>query len=311
MALGALGQVHISVTDIDASVAFYRDVLGMTHLFTVPGQSMAFFQSGDVRLYLGVPTSPEYRSQCVLYFNVDDLDAEVARLEGLGVDDAGAAAPGAPRRQRRAVDERPDRPGRAPRHHDADPARELKSFAAHTCGIVRLPIVIDAAVRVVYRKYDGSLHWHQTMNRLGEDTHGVWLGAPAGVIARKGEHGPPVVSEHAHVMLFAPDAWWTASFNAAPHVTEIYVDVTTPPVWTDPGEVTMVDLDLDVLRRRADHSVVIVDQDEFAEHQIRYAYPTGHHRRRREGGRLAARASSGTARSRSPPTTGRWLAMVS
>ena len=50
MALGALGQVHISVTDVEASVAFYRDVLGMTHLFTVPGQPMAFFQSGEVRL---------------------------------------------------------------------------------------------------------------------------------------------------------------------------------------------------------------------------------------------------------------------
>jgi predicted enzyme related to lactoylglutathione lyase len=85
MAVGALGQVHISVTDVEVSVAFYRDVLGMQHLFTVPGQAMAFFQSGGVRLYLGVPTSPEYRSRCVLYFNVDDLDAEVARLEGEGV----------------------------------------------------------------------------------------------------------------------------------------------------------------------------------------------------------------------------------
>jgi predicted enzyme related to lactoylglutathione lyase len=85
MALGALGQVHISVTDVEASVAFYRDVLGMTHLFTVQGQPMAFFQSGDVRLYLGVPTGPEHTSKCVLYFTVDDIDAEVARLEGLGV----------------------------------------------------------------------------------------------------------------------------------------------------------------------------------------------------------------------------------
>jgi predicted enzyme related to lactoylglutathione lyase len=85
MALGALGQVHISVTDVEASVAFYRDVLGMTHLFTVQGQPMAFFQAGDVRLYLGVPTSPEYTSKCVLYFTVDDIDAEVDRLGGLGV----------------------------------------------------------------------------------------------------------------------------------------------------------------------------------------------------------------------------------
>jgi predicted enzyme related to lactoylglutathione lyase len=89
MALGALGQVHISVTDLDRSVAFYRDVLGIPHLFTVPGQPMAFFASGDVRLYLGRPESPEFTSHCVLYFRVDDIDIEAARLrdEGVGVEE--------------------------------------------------------------------------------------------------------------------------------------------------------------------------------------------------------------------------------
>jgi predicted enzyme related to lactoylglutathione lyase len=86
MALGPVGQIHISVTDVDSSVAFYRDVLGIPFLFQVPGQPMAFFMSGDVRLYLGVPTSPEFTSRCVLYFRVDDIDAEVARLSGLGVE---------------------------------------------------------------------------------------------------------------------------------------------------------------------------------------------------------------------------------
>src|SRR5262245_63034293 len=85
MALGQLGQVHISVTDVDRSVAFYRDVLGLTHLFTVPGQPMAFCGSCDVRLYLGVPESKEYRTHCVLYFRVDDIDAEAERLARLGV----------------------------------------------------------------------------------------------------------------------------------------------------------------------------------------------------------------------------------
>ena len=85
MALGPLGQIHISVTDVERSVAFYRDVLGIPHLFTVPAQPMAFFASGDVRLYLGVPESKEYTSRCVLYFRVDDIDAEVARLSALGV----------------------------------------------------------------------------------------------------------------------------------------------------------------------------------------------------------------------------------
>jgi predicted enzyme related to lactoylglutathione lyase len=80
MALGPVGQIHISVTDIDASVAFYRDVLGIPLLFQVSGQPMAFFSSGDVRLYLGVPESQEFRSKVVLYFTVEDIDAEYQRL---------------------------------------------------------------------------------------------------------------------------------------------------------------------------------------------------------------------------------------
>ena len=125
----------------------------------------------------------------------------------------------------------------------------------------------------MYRKYDGSLHWHQRMRRMGEDGHGIWLGAPAGTVARKGEDGPPVVIDFPFVMLIPRDGWWTASFNDAPHKLEIYVDINTVPTWPHPGEVTMVDLDLDVIRRRADRGVVIVDQDEFAEHQVRYRYP--------------------------------------
>src|SRR5690242_15249647 len=86
MALGPVGQIHISVTDVDRSVAFYRDVLGVPFLFQVPGQPMAFFQSGDVRLYLGRPESPEYTTKVVLYFRVDDIDAEGDRLTALGVE---------------------------------------------------------------------------------------------------------------------------------------------------------------------------------------------------------------------------------
>jgi predicted enzyme related to lactoylglutathione lyase len=61
-------------------VAFYRDVLGIPLLFQVPEMPMAFFASGDVRLYLGVPESPEFRSKVVLYFTVSDIDAEYERL---------------------------------------------------------------------------------------------------------------------------------------------------------------------------------------------------------------------------------------
>jgi predicted enzyme related to lactoylglutathione lyase len=86
MALGPVGQIHISVTDLDRSVEFYRDVLGIPLMFVVPGQPMAFFASGEVRLYLGVPEKEEFRSKSVLYFHVEDIDAEHERLSGLGVE---------------------------------------------------------------------------------------------------------------------------------------------------------------------------------------------------------------------------------
>ncbi len=85
MALGPVGQIHISVTDVARSVAFYRDVLQIPLLFEVTGQPMAFFQSGDVRLYLGIPEDASFTSKSVLYFRVDDIFAEHERLSALGV----------------------------------------------------------------------------------------------------------------------------------------------------------------------------------------------------------------------------------
>jgi predicted enzyme related to lactoylglutathione lyase len=85
MAVGPLAQLHITVTDIDKSVAFYRDLLGVPFLFQVPGQAMAFLQSGGVRLYLGKAESAAFTSRPLMYFRVDDLDAEHARLTAAGL----------------------------------------------------------------------------------------------------------------------------------------------------------------------------------------------------------------------------------
>jgi predicted enzyme related to lactoylglutathione lyase len=85
MALGPVSQIHISVTDVDRAVEFYRDVLEIPFLFKVEGQPMAFFQSGGVRLYLAKVESPKYRTHTVHYFDVADLYAERERLEGHGV----------------------------------------------------------------------------------------------------------------------------------------------------------------------------------------------------------------------------------
>ncbi len=125
---------------------------------------------------------------------------------------------------------------------------------------------------MVYRKFDGALHWHLPMRYLGEDEHGIWTGMPAGGIMQRGSE-PPIELAYSHVGLFPHDAWWTAWFNGEPRRSEIYCDVTTPPQWPAPTEVTMIDLDLDVIRDRASGTVRLMDEDEFAEHTVRYGYP--------------------------------------
>jgi protein associated with RNAse G/E len=125
-------------------------------------------------------------------------------------------------------------------------------------------------VRVIYRKYDEKLHWHQWMQYLGEDQYGVWLGAPPNSVSQRGDE-PELHHEQAHVQLFPRDRWFTAIFNDEPRSTEIYCDVTTPVEFKD-DVFTMIDLDLDVVRKR-DGSIYVDDEDEFAEHQVKYSYP--------------------------------------
>jgi predicted enzyme related to lactoylglutathione lyase len=82
--LTGIGQLHISVSDLEASVAFYRDVLGLPHLFTVEGQPMAFFQAGSVRLYLGRTEDERFRSRPVVYYSVEDVESAYAEVTGRG-----------------------------------------------------------------------------------------------------------------------------------------------------------------------------------------------------------------------------------
>ena len=71
-------------------------------------------------------------------------------------------------------------------------------------------------------------------------------------------------------MLVPRQGRWTAYWSVDGEI-ELYVDVTTTPVWTAEG-VTAVDLDLDVVRWRSG-GVEVLDEDEFDEHRVALAYP--------------------------------------
>lgn len=77
--LGPIGQIARSVADIAAAEAFYRDVLGLPHLYTFG--DLAFFDCGGVRLYL---QQGEGTDAAVIYFRVRDIRAAHAQLEARG-----------------------------------------------------------------------------------------------------------------------------------------------------------------------------------------------------------------------------------
>lgn len=81
--LSQIGQIHISVKDVDRAKRFYRDVLGMRFLFEFPG--MAFFDCGGVRLYLGVAESPELDRTSIIYYRVASIHDASSKLEQRGV----------------------------------------------------------------------------------------------------------------------------------------------------------------------------------------------------------------------------------
>jgi len=125
-------------------------------------------------------------------------------------------------------------------------------------------------VRVVYTKYDGSAHRDYPARRLNEDDLGVWVGVTRGTASVY--HGQPSVEQIPFVLLIPHSAWWTGMFNPPPRTSEVYCDITTPARW-EGDTVHIVDLDLDVSRRRDTGLIELRDEDEFEDHRVRFGYP--------------------------------------
>jgi predicted enzyme related to lactoylglutathione lyase len=83
--LSSISQIAVNVHDLDRAVAFYRDKLGMKHLFTVPPR-MAFFDCNGISLMLGLPETTEFdHLSSTIYFNVDDIQKATEILSARGV----------------------------------------------------------------------------------------------------------------------------------------------------------------------------------------------------------------------------------
>ncbi|WP_425228037.1 VOC family protein [Sphingomonas sp.] len=87
-----IAVVSVPVSDVDRSIAFYRDTLGMTLLEDEPmGPDMRWvqLQPRDGGATIALTTwfdALTSGGQQGLMIGIDDVDAEHARLAGLGVD---------------------------------------------------------------------------------------------------------------------------------------------------------------------------------------------------------------------------------
>ena len=81
--LSTIGQIAITVTDVDRAVQFYRDTLGIKFLFQVP--NMAFFDCDGVRLMLSPPEKPGETYSSVIYFKAPDIHQVFRTLAARGV----------------------------------------------------------------------------------------------------------------------------------------------------------------------------------------------------------------------------------
>src|SRR4029453_19565583 len=68
-------QVPITVSDVRTALPLYRDVLGLTFLFS-PSPNLAFLDAGGVRIMLSTPQGTgTVGHNSILYFKVTDIVA--------------------------------------------------------------------------------------------------------------------------------------------------------------------------------------------------------------------------------------------
>jgi DNA-binding CsgD family transcriptional regulator/catechol 2,3-dioxygenase-like lactoylglutathione lyase family enzyme len=82
LVLGSIAQIARSVRDIKQAEAWYRNVLGLPHLYTFG--NLAFFDCNGTRLMLSQESAVV--AECILYLRVSDIGATHELLKSRGVE---------------------------------------------------------------------------------------------------------------------------------------------------------------------------------------------------------------------------------
>jgi predicted enzyme related to lactoylglutathione lyase len=83
-----ISYVNVFVSDLSRAVSFFRDTVGLPLEFSSPEHGYASFDAGNIRLGIALPGPGNVElvgRHTGIGFEVADLEAEHARLSGLGV----------------------------------------------------------------------------------------------------------------------------------------------------------------------------------------------------------------------------------
>jgi methylmalonyl-CoA/ethylmalonyl-CoA epimerase len=86
VALSRIRQIGLPVRDISEATRFYRDILGLRHLFDAP-PALSFFDCGGVQLMLAGPEGQGKdgdQQHAVLFYDVADIKSTHARIRSSG-----------------------------------------------------------------------------------------------------------------------------------------------------------------------------------------------------------------------------------
>lgn len=84
--LSTIGQIAITVSDVEVALAFYRDTLGLELLFSA-GPELAFLNADGVRIMLSTPQGAgAVGGNSILYFKVFDIEAVHSSLVAHGAE---------------------------------------------------------------------------------------------------------------------------------------------------------------------------------------------------------------------------------
>jgi catechol 2,3-dioxygenase-like lactoylglutathione lyase family enzyme len=78
-------HVTVVVTDLEKAAAFYGGLLGLPRLPRPQTSPGLFFQAGEVQLHITLADQAEPPSPRHVAFEVDDLDAVLAGVAGMGL----------------------------------------------------------------------------------------------------------------------------------------------------------------------------------------------------------------------------------